>query len=160
MSNIKFWEWDKKPRTMLRFVKPGDIFCFSLGDGKYYFGRIISKSIVGHIVEIFNFISEENKINQDIIESAHRLIPPFVLDSYLLFDKKYEKDADWRIIGHQSNYTPSGVDNIYFSYGLGDGCKKVDVFGNEFPITEKEASVLPPLSPHSSYHVRKLMEST
>ncbi|HHP8476664.1 TPA: phosphotriesterase, partial [Klebsiella aerogenes] len=24
MSNFKFWGWDKKPRTMLRFVKPGD----------------------------------------------------------------------------------------------------------------------------------------
>ncbi|EAN2280869.1 phosphotriesterase, partial [Salmonella enterica] len=28
MSDYKFWGWDKKPRTMLRFVKPGDIFCF------------------------------------------------------------------------------------------------------------------------------------
>ncbi|HGN3428356.1 TPA: phosphotriesterase, partial [Proteus mirabilis] len=26
MSDFKFWGWDKKPRTMLRFVKPGDIF--------------------------------------------------------------------------------------------------------------------------------------
>ncbi|EAM2544585.1 phosphotriesterase, partial [Salmonella enterica] len=25
MSDYKFWGWDKKPRTMLRFVKPGDI---------------------------------------------------------------------------------------------------------------------------------------
>ncbi|EOY6912024.1 phosphotriesterase, partial [Proteus mirabilis] len=24
MSDFKFWGWDKKPRTMLRFVKPGD----------------------------------------------------------------------------------------------------------------------------------------
>ncbi|EAB3943081.1 phosphotriesterase, partial [Salmonella enterica] len=24
MSDYKFWGWDKKPRTMLRFVKPGD----------------------------------------------------------------------------------------------------------------------------------------
>ncbi|EAU9564887.1 phosphotriesterase, partial [Salmonella enterica] len=23
MSDYKFWGWDKKPRTMLRFVKPG-----------------------------------------------------------------------------------------------------------------------------------------
>ncbi|EAP4008886.1 phosphotriesterase, partial [Salmonella enterica] len=26
MSDYKFWGWDKKSRTMLRFVKPGDIF--------------------------------------------------------------------------------------------------------------------------------------
>ncbi len=25
MSDFKFWGWEKKPRTMLRFVKPGDI---------------------------------------------------------------------------------------------------------------------------------------
>ncbi|HGB1595542.1 TPA: phosphotriesterase, partial [Salmonella enterica subsp. enterica serovar Lansing] len=24
MSDYKFWGWDKKPRTMLRFVKPGE----------------------------------------------------------------------------------------------------------------------------------------
>lgn len=28
MGDFKFWGWDKKPRTMLRFVKPGDIFVF------------------------------------------------------------------------------------------------------------------------------------
>lgn len=25
---VKIWGWDKKKRTMLRFIKPGDIFCF------------------------------------------------------------------------------------------------------------------------------------
>ncbi|EOY6911602.1 phosphotriesterase, partial [Proteus mirabilis] len=25
MSDFKFWGWNKKPRTMLRYVKPGDI---------------------------------------------------------------------------------------------------------------------------------------
>ncbi|EKK8473443.1 phosphotriesterase, partial [Salmonella enterica] len=28
---------------MLRFVKPGDIFCFRLDEDRYCFGRIISK---------------------------------------------------------------------------------------------------------------------
>ncbi|EAB0058867.1 phosphotriesterase, partial [Salmonella enterica] len=27
MSYFKVWDWDKKLRTMLRFVKLGDIFC-------------------------------------------------------------------------------------------------------------------------------------
>ncbi|EAR8131262.1 phosphotriesterase, partial [Salmonella enterica] len=30
MSYFKVWDWDKKLRTMLRFVKLGDIFCFKL----------------------------------------------------------------------------------------------------------------------------------
>ncbi|WP_408603357.1 Imm26 family immunity protein, partial [Salmonella enterica] len=42
MSDYKFWGWDKKPRTMLRFVKPGDIFCFKLDEDRYCFGRIIT----------------------------------------------------------------------------------------------------------------------
>ncbi|EBD8041094.1 phosphotriesterase, partial [Salmonella enterica] len=34
MSDYKFWGWDKKSRTMLRFVKPGDIFCFKLDEDR------------------------------------------------------------------------------------------------------------------------------
>ena len=26
--SIKLWNWDKKPRTMQRYLKRGDIFCF------------------------------------------------------------------------------------------------------------------------------------
>jgi len=28
ISNFKLWGWDKKTRTMLRFIKARDIFCF------------------------------------------------------------------------------------------------------------------------------------
>lgn len=42
MSNFKFLVWEKKPRTMLRYVKPGDIFCFKADVGRYRFGRIMS----------------------------------------------------------------------------------------------------------------------
>ena len=30
MSKLEFWGWEKKPRTMLRFIKPGYLFCFKL----------------------------------------------------------------------------------------------------------------------------------
>lgn len=58
MSDFKFLSWDKKPRKMLRFVKPGDIFCFRLDENRYRFGRVISKIFTGHVVEIFDFTSD------------------------------------------------------------------------------------------------------
>ncbi|WP_342777796.1 hypothetical protein [Mixta tenebrionis] len=37
------------------------------------------------------------------------------------------KDGDWRIIGHQGNFSPVDIENVYFTYGLENSCKKVDV---------------------------------
>lgn len=53
-------------------------------------------------------------------------------------DKKIEPESDWRIIGHQDNYSPENVDEIYFAFGIGDSCKKKDFYGNVFPIDESE----------------------
>lgn len=67
MSNFKFWGWDKKPRTMLRFVKPGDIFCLKFDESNYYFGRVISKIITGHVVEIFDFVATTPELTEEDI---------------------------------------------------------------------------------------------
>ena len=32
---IKIWGWEKKPRTMLRYLKIGDIFCFQYDEHTY-----------------------------------------------------------------------------------------------------------------------------
>lgn len=76
---------------MLRFVKPGDIFCFRLDEGKYAFGRIISKIITGHVAEIFEFVSSTPNITEDIINKSKGRFSPIVIDTYGLFDKKYIK---------------------------------------------------------------------
>ena len=52
--SITLWDWDKKPRTMRRFIKRGDIFCFRYDDNRYCFGRIIELITVGGLVEIFD----------------------------------------------------------------------------------------------------------
>ena len=41
---IKLWSWEKKPRTMLRYLKIGDIFCFRYDDHTYRFGRIMARA--------------------------------------------------------------------------------------------------------------------
>lgn len=159
MGDFKFWDWDKKPRTMLRFVKPGDIFCFRLDDERYCFGRIISEISVGHVAEIFDFISSLPEIREKDISHSQRLTELIILDTYTLFDRKIEADGDWRIIGHQNNYIPTNVENTYFTYGIGNSCKKVDVFNNEISITESEAKKIPELTPLRDIHIKKLIKA-
>ena len=79
---------------MLRFLKSGDIFCFKYDDHTYCFGRIMSK-VIFHIVEIFDYTSDQPIINEkDILRSGRLLVTP--LDTYSLFDRKSE--GEWRII--------------------------------------------------------------
>lgn len=91
---------------MLRYVKPGDVFCFKVDGGMYRFGRIMSLMSVGHIAEIFDILSDTPKITEGEIENAKRIISPLIIDTYSLLDKKIEPESDWRIIGHQDNYSP------------------------------------------------------
>ncbi|MEP8703229.1 Imm26 family immunity protein [Enterobacter roggenkampii] len=157
MSNFKFWAWEKKPRTMLRYVKPGDAFCFKVDGGMYRFGRIMSLMSVGHIAEIFDILSDTPKITEGEIENAKRIISPLIIDTYSLLDKKIEPESDWRIIGHQDNYSPDNVDDVYFAFGIGDSCKKKDFYGNVFPIDEKEWNDLPKLSPKSDFDIKNIL---
>lgn len=115
--NIKLWGWDKKPRTMDRYIKRGEIFCFRYDDTRYCFGRIIERLPKrGDVVEIFDHISNDPFIDEDTIEKAQRIIPPIFIDPYGLFDRKSE--GEWRIIGHQEDYKAFDYDNLYLTFGL------------------------------------------
>lgn len=118
MNEIKLWGWDKKPRTMLRYIKSGDIFCFKESNELYRFGRIIAKIATGHVAEILDYTLSNPAADEKSIVNASRAIPPLVLDSYGLFDRKDESESDWRIIGHQDNYAPEDAHDIFFTYGL------------------------------------------
>jgi len=152
---IKIWGWDKKPRTMLRFIKPGDIFCFRFDENTYCFGRIISK-VIFWTAEIFDYVSPNPEINEEAILKASRLINPVVLDAYCLFDRRTE--GEWRIIGRQEDYTPQNMDNVFFTYGVASGCKKVDIWNNETPISAEEQKKYIMLSPDGDYGVKELLK--
>lgn len=157
MLKLKMWGWDKKERTMLRYIKPGDIFCFRFNAQTYCFGRIISEALLGHISEIFDYTSSSPTISEKNLEEANRLLDLIILSSYVLFDKK--SSGEWRIIGHQEDYVPNDVDGIYFTYGVGKSCKKVDVMGNETPIDESEKSNYFTLASRIDDHIKKLVAS-
>ena len=157
MSELVLWEWEKKKRTMIRFIKPGDIFCFQYNENTYCFGRIIwrlHKS--GTPAEIFDYFSDTPSISEKIINSVNRMFPPINLDIYTLFDKKLM--GEWRIIGCYANYTPENVDDVFFTYGLAP-YKKMDVYGNETIITKEEAKSLQDFTYLNDTHIKELVKA-
>lgn len=154
---IKIWSWEKKKRTMLRYIKAGDIFCFILNEETYCFGRIVAKLIVGHVVEIFDYMSSEPTIGEKEINKSSRLIEPVIIDSYSLFDRKAE--GEWRIIGHQEEYVPEGFENVYFTYGIGSSCKITDIWENEQAVSEAESKNYPEVSPKGDFNVKELIKA-
>ena len=103
------------------------------------------------LVEIFDYASDQPVISEEDIRGASRLIA-IPLDTYSLFDRRTE--GEWRIIGHQENYTPEDAENIWFSWGIGSDCKKSNVFDHTVSISEEEWKMLPPLSPSGDYKVK------
>ncbi|BDR57638.1 hypothetical protein XA3_00790 [Xylocopilactobacillus apicola] len=155
VRQFKFRDWRKKPRTMLRFIKPGDIFSFQIEDNLFGFGQIIADSMMGHSAEIFNYFNSSPEISKDNIIGAKRLISPIILDSYTLFDKKLE--GDWRIIGHEENYNPKDIDGFFFKYG-DPILKKVDLLGSVTSTNAKEAEKYPYYTSQSDYDIKNLIQ--
>ena len=157
MSKIDIWGWDKKKRTMIRFIKSGNIFCFKIKDDLCGYGRIISILDFGAVAEILGCSVLLDSITEYDIINRKRILPILLLDSYVLFDRKIEEGSDWRIIGRQHDYAPTNMENVFFTFGEGSGCKKVSIFGEVISITPEEASNLPQASPKRDIHIRKML---
>jgi len=156
MNELILWEWDKKERTMRRYIKSGDIFCFQYNEDTYCFGRIISRLDIGTPAEIFDYVSGIPTISKEIIDNASRMFHPININVYALFDRKAM--GEWRIIGHCNNFKPSNVDDIFFTFGIAP-CKKIDVHGNETIITQGEAKDIPKLIFLSDNDIKELVKS-
>lgn len=132
---IKMWDWGKKEKTMRRFIKPGNIFCFQVNEKEYIFGRIIAKISVGAVVEFFGYVKEDPNLSEKEVKDAKRLshlviedhVPMSVKGSESIsFDEiiahpktlfsevliisevinfQDKLDGDWRIIGYQEDFT-------------------------------------------------------
>ena len=149
--DFELWGWDKKPRTLLRYIDAGQIFCFKSDENKYCFGRIMTYNDVGHIAEFFDYFSDTPEITKEIIDSSKRIAVE-ILASYSLFDRKTE--GDWRIIGNCGNYIPADVEDIIFYFGLGSGTRIIDFFNRETFVSVEEARKYPPLSPMGDYQIK------
>lgn len=156
MSNIKFVKWEAKPRTMLRFIKAGDIFCFKRQDGRFSFGRIMARCLMGHFVEIFSYTSPHPVISEDQINQAQRLLGPFCLDSYMSFDTK--RLGDWRIIAHDAGYRLEWGEQYCFAYGSPNNFKKVDMLGKTEKISNEEADKYPRYRAYDDVNIQKMLD--
>lgn len=156
MSGIKFHGWDKKPRTMIRYIKPGDIFAFERRGGGYRFGRIMTKVSIGNVAEIFVYKSDQPILPEPVIFDGRRAWGPACIDSYTSFDRK--RQGEWRIIGYQEGYEPSGYEGVYFVYGSPGSYKRVDIFDDEIAIDRAEFERWPPYTPYRDSQVQEQLD--
>lgn len=138
--------WSRKRRTMLRFIRPGDVFCFTRNDGKYYFGQVISKALAGHCVRIFDICRSAPEIGKSELLQAAVIIPPIILDSYSIFDRRIDSHGDWRVIGQLDIGDISLFESYFFCYGTERNWNRISALGaDEQPISDAEAMNLEPL---------------
>jgi hypothetical protein len=158
MSNsFVFWGWEKKERTMLRFIKTGDVFSFQYDEKTFCFGRILlRKEKIATIAEIFNYISDVPIISKEDIDRASRIFSPINIDAYTLFDRKLE--GEWRVIGHCENHTPKDADSLYFARGYPPTIK-MDILGNETAVSGNETETLLDLAYYGDPHAKELIET-
>ncbi len=135
--------------------KPGDIFAFRLDDGRFCFGRIVSKVSVGAVIEIFDYISEQPIF--DYSKLGKWLVPPTTIATYSLLEAGTQ--GDWRIIGATPGYEPGEeFKDIRFVYGSAPHLKKaVDIYDNEQAISAEEAKQFPTYAARGDQNVKQLI---
>ncbi|WP_445514535.1 Imm26 family immunity protein [Stenotrophomonas sp. 3(2025)] len=152
--------WTKKHRTMLRFIRAGDIFCFTRNDGLYYFGQIIAKNLMGHSAHIFETRRGEPTFDDFNLEQSTPLMNPVILDSYSLFDRKIDQDGEWRIIGRHELVHAADLEQYFFVYGVPGDWSKVNATNSiHCPATEGDAMALPPLIALNNFKVWLAIDS-
>ncbi|MBI6753540.1 Imm26 family immunity protein [Pseudomonas syringae] len=150
MSKLKAFKWEESQRKQLRYIKPGDIFCFDMGGEGYGVGRIMTRNSLGHVAEIFKVVLEKPQIT---CSDLTRVGDPVIIDSYSLFDRKTE--GDWRIIAHDSDYIAPSGETTRFIYGVADNRTEVDIFDNEYP-SKKSLKELPRYSPKGDSQIKEI----
>ncbi|MBE9609753.1 Imm26 family immunity protein [Chitinilyticum piscinae] len=139
---LKFIPWNSKPRTMLRYLKPGHIFALQLDATRFAFGRIIATPTAGTPAEFFDIIKDSPVLGEDEISAAQRLIHPLIIDAYSLFDRRIL--GNWQMIALQEDFIAHDAAQIFFWYGdpIG-GYKKTNALGETIGlIPESEAKTM------------------
>lgn len=148
-SKIELWGWEKKPRTMLRHIKVGDIVCFEIDKTgtKFGYGQLISKlKTGGFVLKAMNIVhNNPNDITIYEVLNSDLFGKPCILDAYTAFDKKMTKNGEWRIIGREIEFIANkeDLDSIYFVYGINGYKKRINLLNEEEIISDMEADNYP-----------------
>jgi hypothetical protein len=148
---VRIIPWDSKPRTMLRFLRPGDRFAFEISPNRYGQGTILAKTSVGHSAEFLpDVVSDPNDMSAwDNGES-----PAFfdILDSYSLFDRRAE--GNWQRIATDAPVPARDAHRaVAFGYGSCGDRYRVDLFGVTSEIGEDEYASLPAYRPGGHHDI-------
>ena len=110
---MKIFNWEKN-KTLYRYLKNGDLFCFRIADKLFGYGRIIAKNKLGATVGIFDlFTSSPVELFDYKNAGNYPILFKTVLDCHTLFESKLE--SDWRIIAQDPDYQdpiPSEITSI------------------------------------------------
>jgi hypothetical protein len=154
-----------KPNSMTKIVKEarkrqrfdvGSIFSIDLDSGKYAFGRCLVKMSIGHLVEIFDYLSETESFNSE--QSHKRLFDPIIIDSYSLFLGK-RQEGNWHVIEQQKSFVPTEIEHLGFVYGTGNERFLVDAIGNKTIISKVDSERYPFYSPNGNIDVIEMINS-
>ena len=157
---MKIFNWEKN-RTLYRYLKNGDLFCFKIADKLFGYGRIIAKNKLGATVGIFDlFTSSPVELFDYKNAGNYPILFKTVLDCHTLFESKLE--SDWRVIAQDPNYqdpTPSEITSINPALGVAHNAD----FSIAQKIDEKEGKqrILERIelreTPRSHYHILSLL---
>lgn len=160
MKNLKIFGWDK-PKTLYRYISPGDIFCYQIAEKLYGYGRIITKNKWGATAEFFDYFTLNPAENFNYINiNDYLILFKCILDCVTLFQAKLE--SDWRIIAQDPNYiniNPNEITSINIMDGIANNADFT-----YFEILDKKEALnavmnKPELdeTPHSHYHILNLL---
>ena len=137
MNSLKFLGWDKKPKTLYRYIKEGDIFAFQIKTDLFGFGRILAKNPLGVSAEIFDIFQlnpDDLFKNYDYDKLSILFIT--ILDAHSLFQAKL--DTEWRIIAKDTNYNNPYI-NTYTSINPIMKIMHNPDFSKKMEVTKEEA---------------------
>lgn len=142
-------------RKRRNIVAPGDIFAFKLDDGKFGFGRVVTKVSIGAVAEIFDYFSERPIFDHSMEERW--IVPPIPIDSYSLLE--VGDVGDWRIIESHPGFVPSKkLDGLRYVYGISPNALVVtDIYENESKTSVENACGVPKFFAYDDYDLKELL---
>lgn len=157
---MKIFNWEKN-KTLYRYLKHGDLFCFKIADKLFGYGRLIAKNKLGATVGIFDLFTLSPVEPFDYKNAGnYPILFKTVLDCHTLFVSKLE--SDWRIIAQDPDYqdlTPSEITSINPAMELAHNAD----FSIEQEIDKEDArqKILKKIelleTPRSHYHILSLL---
>ena len=115
-KKLKIFNFEK-PRTLYRYIYPGDLFCYQLANKLYGYGRIVAKNEWGALAEFFDFFTE-NPVEGFDYENYenYKVLFKMLLDCYCTIsaDRNVDiyKHENYRIIAQDKSYTNPNPDEI------------------------------------------------